>query len=726
MAFKTQVGQVRAVAGFIVFLATLCAVVESAIAFPILNNPHSAEEPGQKVLYSVFSSRPKHLDPLITYNLDDSVFIDQIYEPPLEYHYLKRPYELQPLTLTSMPLVEYLDAEGRVSKSPNTRTVFSRYRFEIKPGIMYQPHPAFAKNKKGEPFYNFTQASDGQVYKNFSDFSETGTKELTADDYIYQIKRMADPTLPMPIRDLLSHYIVGLTELRDDIETLRAQYPHQWINLSDFILSGVKQESKYRFSITLRGVYPQFKYWLAFHFFAPVPMEVDRFYHLPGLAERNISLDYYPVGTGAYRMTKQNFNEEVILERNPNYHDDIYPSQGEAGDESNGLLKDAGKKLPFIDKVSFRMETESIPVWTKFLQGYYDRSNISSDSFDQAVNVTVEGIGLSEDMQRKGVQLSTSLEPATYYLGFNMQDAVVGGLDEKHRKLRQAIALAYDEQEYISIFNNGRGEVASSPIPPGVFGYQEKPEEHASSIEERASAIEKAKRLLSEAGYPGGRDAKTGKPLVLNLDTTTGGNADSTRNTWLMKQFKKIDIELNIRATDYNRFQEKMEKGNAQLYFWGWFADYPDPENFLFLLYGPNGRVGSGGAGVNSSNYNNPQYNALFDQMKNMENTPQRLAIIQKMLAIIKQDTPWASAFYPQSFVLSNAWVSNFKPNGISKGTLKFENIDEALRAQKRREWNQPVLWPLGVLFIAIFLVTIPGYRAYKKRMNRRVSEASV
>lgn len=696
------------------FLAVLLASYTGlAAALPVFNNPHGAEAPGQKVLYSVFTSRPKHLDPLVTYNLDDSAFIDQIYEPPLEYHYLKRPYQLQPLTLTRMPVVEYLDAQGRVMSRTSAGTVYSRYRFEIKPGIYYQPHPAFAKNTKGEALYQFATAAESKAFQKFNDFTQTGTRELVAEDYIYQLKRMADPSLQMPIWDLVSHYIVGLSDLRDDITTIRQQYPKQWINLNDFVLTGVEQQGKYQFSITLRGVYPQFKYWLAFHFFAPVPMEVDRFYHQPGFAEKNITLDFYPVGTGAYMMTKHNFNEEIILERNPNYHDDFYPGEGAAGDAEKGLLKDAGKKVPFIDKVSFRMETEAIPVWTKFLQGYYDRSGISSDSFDQAVSVSVEGIGLSEDMQRKGVQLSTSSEPATYYLGFNMLDNVVGGYDDKQRKLRQAIAIAYDQKEYISIFSNGRGEVASSPIPPGVFGYQPDKGERRS--------IEEAKRLLAEAGYPGGRDSKTGKPLVLNLDTTTGGSTDATRNTWLVKQFRKIDIQLNIRATDYNRFQEKMEKGNAQIYFWGWFADYPDPENFLFLLYGPNGRVGSGGSGVNSSNYNNPEYNKLFDQVKNMEDTPARLVIINKMLAIIARDVPWASAFHPQAFVLSNAWVSNFKPHGISKNNLKYQNIDENLREQKRHEWNQPVLWPLLLVLLVITLITWPGYRAYQKRLNQKL-----
>jgi len=234
-------------------------------------------------------------------------------------------------------------------------------------------------------------------------------------------------------------------------------------------------------------------------------------------------------------------------------------------------------------------------------------------------------------------------------------------------------------------------------------------------------SLEEAKRLLAEAGYPEGRHAKTGEPLVLNLDTTTGGSTDNARNTWLMKQFAKLGIQLNIRATDYNRFQDKMEKGNAQIFFWGWFADYPDPENFLFLLYGPNGRVGSGGSGVNSSNYANPEYDRLFNLMKNMEDSPQRQKIIDQMLTIVRKDTPWASSFHPQSFVLSHGWMKNYKNHGISQATLKYQNMDTELRAQKRRAWNQPVVWPLILLCFLMIALALPGYCVYRARRQLRI-----
>jgi len=682
-------------------------------------------------MYSVFSNKPKHLDPVRTYNLSEATLIDQIYEPLLEYHYLKRPYQLQPLTLTQMPTVSYLDQQGQTltpaSNGEVTEPAYSVYSFELKKGVLYQPHPAFSKNSQDQAYYQVNNKAQYQGYQNLDAFSQLGTKELVADDYIYQIKRMADPTLHLPIWDLLSQYIVGLKPLRQQIKALRkdekaGNNKQLWLDLTKLDLAGVTKDGDYSFSIKLKGKYPQFKYWLAFHFFAPIPMEVDRFYHLPGLADKNISLDFYPVGTGPYMMTKHNPNQEIVLSRNPNYHDDYYPASGSDDDQTQGLLADAGKKLPFIDEVSFRLEKESIPIWTKFLQGYYDRSGISSDSFDQAVNVGVEGIALSDDMRNKGISLTMAIDPATYYLGFNMQDPIVGGDNEKNRKLRRAIAIVYNEQEQISIFRNGRGQVAQDPLPPGIFGAYQGEELGLNSFvfdwdpaqnKPVAKPLAQAKKLLTEAGYPQGRDSATGKPLILNYDTTGNNNANQN---WMIKQFNKLGIQLNIRSTDYNRFQEKMELGNAQIFSWGWFADYPDPENFLFLLYGPNGRVGSGGSGVNSSNYDNPQYNRLFNQMKTMPDSPERLAVIKEMIDIFHRDLPWASGFHPQSFVLNNQWMNNYKPHGISQATLKFQNLDPQLRQQKRQQWNQPVLWPLGLVLIVVLLVTIPGVLAYRRR----------
>ncbi|MCY0963654.1 ABC transporter substrate-binding protein [Oceanospirillaceae bacterium G-43] len=715
------------------------------------NNPHPDEDGDARILYSSFSSRPKHLDPARSYSSDESRFIDQIYEPPLEYHYLKRPYELIPNTLTEMPQIEYSDAHGNPVPEQSPLVAYSTYVLTIKPGIHYQPHPAFALGSDGNPRYRFASARDSQEYQSLEDFTETGTRELVSDDYIYQIKRLADPANLSPVRGLLAEFIVGMDEFGDRVTAIRKERPRnqRWVNLDDLDMEGLERLNDYQFSIRLKGKYPQFRYWLAYHFFAPVPELVDEFYNQPGLADRNIVLDWHPVGTGAFMMTRNDPNEVIVLERNPNFREDLYPSEGEKEDEANGLLAAAGQPMPFLDKVVYRLEKEAIPLWSKFLQGYYDRSGIGADSFDQAVSVGSQGIRLSDEMIEKGITMEIEVVPGTYYLAFNMLDPIVGGqrphnaprlnardakehqkTAERARKLRQAISIAFDQEESISIFANGRGEVGMGPIPPGIFGYQTGRNGLNNLVYDwvddgngggRAvlKPIEYARKLMAEAGYPDGRDADTGKPLVLNYETTSGGG--NSNQIWLIKQFRKLGIELNIRSTDYNRFQEKIRTGNAQIFSWGWMADYPDAENFLFLLYGPNGQVATDGAGVNSSNYSNPEYDRLFDRMKLMPDSPERMAVIRKMLDIFQHDAPWGSVWHPHAYVLNNPWVKNTKAHGISQSVLKYIDIDPEMRDRVWAERNPPVITPLLTVLGLLFLLGLGGYLAWRKRLQVKV-----
>ena len=173
----------------------------------------------------------------------------------------------------------------------------------------------------------------------------------------------------------------------------------------------------------------------------------------------------------------------------------------------------------------------------------------------------------------------------------------------------------------------------------------------------------------------------TGKPLVLNLDVTARGPDDKARLDWIRKQFAKLDLQLVVRATDYNRFQDKIRKGNAQIFLWGWNADYPDPENFLFLLHGPQSRAKH--EGENSANYANPEYDRLFDQMKNMENGPERQAIIDQMLEIARRDAPWVWGLHPKEYSLFQPWMFNQKPNQMARNGLKYQRIDLQLRKEK-------------------------------------------
>lgn len=692
------------------------------------NNPYSPEDAARNALYTVFTERPKHLDPVQSYSSNEIQFTAQIYESPLQYHYLKRPYVLIPATAKEMPTVRYFDAQG--NQLPDDaragNIAYSSYEISIRPGILFQPHPAFAVDVQGNGlFHELNQQELTSIHK-LSDFPQTGTRELVADDYVYQIKRLAHPKLHSPIYGLMADYIAGLREYAEVLKQAEQNQSAEkdFLDLRNYPLEGVQAVDRYTYRIAVIGKYPQFVYWLAMPFFAPIPWEADRFYSQRGLIQKNITLDWYPVGTGPYMLTENDPNLRMVLEKNPNFHDEYYPADGTSEDEESGLIADAGKKLPFIDKIVFVREKESIPRWNKFLQGYYDASGIGSDSFDQAIQLIGQGEAtVTEAMAEQGIRLETAIAASTYYMGFNMLDPVVGGGDEKSResarKLRQAISIAVDYEEFISIFANGRGMPAQSPISPGIAGYREG-EEGINPVvydwvngQPRRKSIQTAKALLAQAGYPNGIDQRTGAPLILYFDVTARSAEDRSRLDWMRKQFQKLNIQLVVRSTDYNRFQDKIRKGNAQIFEWGWNADYPDAENFLFLLYGPQRKVGN--SGENAANYHNAEYDRLFEQMKNMEDGPERQRIIDRMIDILRFDAPWLWGYHPKDYGLYHSWYQNVKPNRISNNNLKYFKIDAELRAQKRKEWNEPVLWPFALILVVLAVSFVPAINAFRR-----------
>lgn len=711
----------------------VCLVLLTACNQNIWNNPYPASDAGKNILYNVFTERPKHLDPVQSYSTNEIQFTAQIYQPPLQYHYLKRPFTLITQTAKEMPRITYYDHNNNpLSDEVNEDTIaYTQYEVSIKPGIYYQPHPAFAKNKEGDWLYHQLSDTELTTIYAMSDFPRTETRELKARDYVYQIKRLAHPGLHSPIYGLMADYIVGL---RNYADILRNVYTKQnksmdYLNLNDYPLEGVNIVDDYTYQIRIKGKYPQFIYWLAMPFFAPIPWEADLFFSQKGLIDKNITLDWYPVGTGPYMLTENNPNLRMVLEKNPNFYDEFYPYDGMPGDQAKGLLDDAGKTIPFIDKIIYTREREGIPRWNKFLQGYYDASGISSDSFDQAVQLVGPGEAtVTDKMASQGIRLETTVAVSTYYIGFNMLDPVVGGIrkdkQDSARKLRQAISIAVDYEEFISIFANGRGLPAQGPIAPGVPGHRYGEEGMNPYVYDwihdrpKRKSIHTARKLLAEAGYPNGINQKSGLPLILYFDVVARSSEDRSMLDWMRKQFQKLNIQLVIRSTDYNRFQDKIRKGNAQIFEWGWNADYPDPENFLFLLYGPQQKVGN--SGENAANYYNKEYDQLFEQMKDMENGPKRQKIIDRMVEILRYDAPWLWGYHPKDYGLYHAWYKNVKPNRIANNNVKYYRIDTELREQKRHDWNKPVLWPIISVLIVIVLSLFPAVLVYRRHENSK------
>ncbi len=710
------------------FLPVILLVLLTSCDQAALNSPYSTAESEQNIIYSSFSERPKHLDPVRSYSANEYAFIAQIYEPLLQYHFLKRPYHLVPLIAEEVPAPRYLNAAGVVlsANAPEKDVAISEYQIRIKQGVRYQPHPAMAQDESGAYLYHKLTADEIAAANTLADFPLTGSREMTAADYIYQIKRLANPRLHSPIAGVIGQYILGFKEFGKEVEAAAGQLQKEtglekpYMDLRKFNMPGVEQTGRYSFKIRVKGKYPQLVYWMAMPFFSPMPWEADLFYSQPGMDKRNINLNWYPVGTGPFMLSENNPNLRMVLQRNPNFHGELYPLEGGKKDAESGLLRDAGKSLPFVDKAVYSLEKENIPYWNKFLQGYYDTSGISSDSFDQAVQFSDQGqVGLTDAMKQKGINLLTAVTASIYYMGFNMADPVIGGDSDRARLLRRAVSIAVDMEENISIFSNGRGVAAQGPIPPGIFGFRPGPAGINKYIYDlvngkpKRKSIMEAKELLKKAGYPNGREAKTGKALTLYFDTASAGPDGKARLNWMRKQFAKLGIQLVIRASDYNRFQDKMRKGKAQIFMWGWNADYPDPENFLFLLYGPNSKIDHGGE--NASNYNNPRFNELFDRMKSMNNGPERQKIIDEMMEILRRDAPWAWGFHPKAFSLFHSWYSNVKPNLMANNTLKYKRVDPQLRSRLQQEWNKPIFWPLWTFILILIVTAIPAVVVYRR-----------
>ena len=290
------------------FLSTILILLFlSACDLSAINSPYPEQENNASVLYASFSLRPKHLDPARSYSSNEAIFTGQIYEPPYQYHYLKRPYTLIPLTATELPKVRYFSADNIELAADDADIAYSLYQITIKPEIRYQPHPSFVKETDGQYVYHQMTAKQLVSVNTLSDFKQNASRELVAADYVYQIKRLAHPEIHSPILGLMSEHIVGLADYAEQLRQLKQK--GKALNLRTSAIEGVTVIDRYRYQIKVVGKYPQLRYWLAMPFFAPVPWEADIFYAQKGLIEKNITLDWFPVGTGPYQLTENNPNQ---------------------------------------------------------------------------------------------------------------------------------------------------------------------------------------------------------------------------------------------------------------------------------------------------------------------------------------------------------------------------------------------------------------------------------
>jgi ABC-type transport system substrate-binding protein len=726
------------------WLARLLIVAGASLLGACNNSPYPPGAAARNILFNSFDERsPRYLDPTASYLNPETPYTFSAYEPLYGYHYLKRPYEIVPKAAEVVVKPAYLDKNGQrlPDDAPAELIAESIYDIPIKKGVLYAPHPAFAKDDKGELLYHhLTRAQIGNK-RSPLDFEKQGTRELVADDFVYAFKRHATTRIEAPIFAVFSDYIVGLKEygklIKDeDVKLLagvREDSPDKpFLDFRKWPLAGVTALDKYTLRMRIKGKYPQWKYWLTLTFASPVPWEADSFYAQPGMAENGLSMIRWPVGTGPLMLTEYEQDQKLVMKRNPNFHGETYPCEGNPGDKEAGLLDDCGKPLPFVDGFESIIIKERVPRKEMFKQGYLDVPELERPEWGVEFSSDAED---SDEVKRlfdeRGLQFPQTTDINNWYLGFNWFDPVVGKGDTpeqqvKNRKLRQALSIAIDwEEGYQRIFRNRGGDAAHGPIPPGVFGARNgntpegyNPVTHRlvnGRVERRP--IEDAKRLLAEAGYPDGRDAKSGKPLVLNYDYQRTLTPElKSEVDWMVKQFAKLNIQLEIRATDFNQHQEKMLKGKEQIFWAGWLGDYPDAENFLFQLYGPNAKAVT--QGENSANYSNPAYDKLYQKMQTLDDGPEKQKVMDEMLAIVREDAPWAWGYWAYVGLAFQSWVHNGKPSIVIRDQIKYYRIDPALRVAKQAEWNKATWWPIGLLGLGVLGLVAVGWRSHSARQR--------
>lgn len=555
---------------------------------------------------TVLPANVKGLDPMRANDLYSATVIAQLYEGLLQYNYLKRPYTLEPALAESMPVV-----------SDNGLT----HTFKIKKGVKFHDNAAFPDGKG---------------------------REVTAEDFIYSFKRLADPKNASEGFWIFDGKIKGLNEWATAVRSKTADY--------NTPIEGLQAPDQYTLVVKLTQPYFQLYYVLAMPFALVVPKEaVDKY---------GAEFINNPVGTGPFMLAKAADwvrNSKITLKKNPNWRVENYPSEGEPGDAEKGLLADAGKPMPFADALVFSELPESQPRWQNFMKGNLDFADIPNDNFDSSVNKN-NPKELAPELVKKGIMLDIVPNLDVTYYGLNMRHPLLG----KNKALRQALALSQDSATLVAKFLNGRGLPAQGPIPPEIDSYDPNFKNPYAQLN-----IEKAKALLASAGYPEGK----GLP-ELTLDCLADGKSRQQAE-YFANNAAAIGVKVKINTSTWPQFQDRIKTGKTQISAIAWGADYPDAQNFLQLFYSKNVSPGP-----NDTFFSNAEFDKLYEDSLKLPPGTERTALYVKMRDIVVEEAPWIFSAHRVGYFVKHGWLKNFKYNYIALDRYKYLRVDAAKRAE--------------------------------------------
>ena len=478
----------------------------------------------------------------------------------------------------------------------------------------------------------------------FSDdpcFGATGGKgrELNAQDVVYSILRIADTKVGSGGYWVFRGKIAGLDEFR---EASRSEGPTAY----DGAVAGLRVVGPHELEIRLTQPYPQLPWVLAMPYAFVVPREAVEFY--------GSEFVNHPVGTGPYILTAARQNYRYEYRENPKW--------AETGREelmpADAPTPDAGKRLPLAKRIVDSVVGDPSTAWLMFLSGKLDLTDVSRDQWD---SILAPDKSLRPELAARGIALSRSPQLQVTYTAFNMDDPVAG----TNKKLRQALVSAFDSGAWLE-FQNGRMMTPNGPVPPGVAGHSDAPPPYAFDLD-------RAKRLLAEAGYPGGKDPATGRRLKLTLEIGGADNPEKRQEAELMASFmERIGVMLEPSYNNWPALLQKIERRQAQMFSVTWIGDYPDAQNFLQLFASENASPGP-----NRANYHSDEFDRLYREMIARPESPEREALCRAATAVVMEDCPWILTAYPMAFVVRHGRLRNYLRHDFSWGLEKYWRVGD-------------------------------------------------
>ncbi len=498
------------------------------------------------------------------------------------------------------------------------------YTLRIQPGITFTDHPVFNGKKR----------------------------ELVAADYIYSWKRMLDPALKAQWQFLFGGKLVGGDELAAEAKkTGKFDY--------DKAIPGLEARDKYTIIIRLKAPDYNLSYILAMPAASAFARELVEYY--------GIAINEHPVGTGPYKLKEWRRSSKIVLEANPDFRETYFESAGSDDQRDQAhIARLKGKRLPLVGRVEISPIEEEQPRWLAYLNNEHDYIRPVPTPF---IDVAVPGGKLAPTLERAGLTVRPDEVAWLTYTTFNMNDKILGGYTADKIALRRAISMAYPVEDEIAIVEKNQAVKAYSPIAESSIGFVK---ERVASLDYNPAA---ANALLDLYGYTdrdgdGWRDMPDGSPLTIE-HATTPDQRDRSRNELWSRAMARIGIRMNFNKVEkLPELRRQAKDGLIQMFTYGWIADYPDGENYLQLFTTKS--IG----GANYSMFSLPEYDALYEKIKVMPDSPERTAIYQRMVRLLWVYNPWRVNTLKRGTILIQPWVLGYKKHPFAHEPFRYLDVD--------------------------------------------------